>query len=185
MNMAFRAHCPRCEAGVKVGDKLLGKRISCPSCKHAFVVANQEAALQVTAIASNAPSQPPQIDAQETFDDIPIAEEERFPKAPAGPFPSEPPPAPAPAEKPGSSNNFFGTLFVIAAGIAFLVACAMDTSVPTGTNFGSVQNIGLLNVRQNYVMVGGACLVSGIILFAIESLRDKPRSGAGGKSIPW
>jgi hypothetical protein len=63
--------------------------------------------------------------------------------------------------------------------ILFLLACMlggavlnMDTSVETG--FGRVNNIGLMQEKQNYLIVSGVLAVLGIILMVAAKPKQKP-----------
>lgn len=56
----------------------------------------------------------------------------------------------------------FGIIVAIGGVIGLMFALAMDTSVSTG--YGSVNNIGLMADRQNYMVISGIAIIAGILL---------------------
>jgi len=62
----------------------------------------------------------------------------------------------------------FGVLLCIVAFLAIAFGFMYDTSVSTGLG-GRVHNIGLMNDRQNILIVGGAMLIAGSLLLAIST----------------
>lgn len=62
----------------------------------------------------------------------------------------------------------FGVLLCFVAFLAIAFGFAYDTSVSTGLG-GRVHNIGLMNDRQNILIVGGAMLIAGALLLAIST----------------
>ena len=71
-------------------------------------------------------------------------------------------------------------ILIIAGGSLALYSLTMDTSVavnyPNGNSFGfpdRVNNMGLMNDKQNYLMFSGVLLVIGTILFFIDNKKIK------------
>lgn len=62
----------------------------------------------------------------------------------------------------------FGILLCLGAVLALIFGLTYDTSVSTGLG-GRVHNIGLMNDRQNIIIVGGAMLVAGALLLALST----------------
>ncbi len=58
----------------------------------------------------------------------------------------------------------FGWVVLVFAGLLGFYALSMNTSVDTGDMFGRVNNIGLMNDKQNYLMVAGACFIGGLLM---------------------
>lgn len=73
----------------------------------------------------------------------------------------------------GSGN---GALVVLLLGIGgVLFSLSMDTSVPTG--LGRVNNLGLMNQQQNYLIVSALVAIVGAILMLRERSRNDSRQG--------
>jgi hypothetical protein len=62
-----------------------------------------------------------------------------------------------------------GVLLLILGGIGLIYAFNMETSVETA--FGAVNNIGLLNERQTYLILSGGASLVGLLLAAIGSAK--------------
>ena len=62
----------------------------------------------------------------------------------------------------------FGILLCLGAVFALIFGLTYDTSVSTGLG-GRVHNIGLMNDKQNIIIVGGAMLVAGALLLALST----------------
>jgi hypothetical protein len=58
----------------------------------------------------------------------------------------------------------FGLILLIVGGLVLVTAFAMDTSVDTGAG-GRVHNIGLMNEKQNTLLLGAALAIVGSVLF--------------------
>lgn len=71
----------------------------------------------------------------------------------------------------------FGVLLCIAALVTLVLGFTYDTSVAT-TGLGRVHNIGLLNEKQNIIIVGGAMLVAGALVLALSG-RAQPSATEG------
>lgn len=69
---------------------------------------------------------------------------------------------------------------LITAIIVLFLGCSMDVSVPTA-NGGRVNNIGLMNEKNNYITFGGMLLIGGIIIFVAS--KRKGQSDNAGKSL--
>lgn len=71
-----------------------------------------------------------------------------------------------------------GIVLLVIAAIAFLVAFTMDTTVATDFGGRRVHNIGLMNDRQNIIIVAGVLAVIGAIfvVFARRSLQPSKRA---------
>jgi RNA polymerase subunit RPABC4/transcription elongation factor Spt4 len=73
----------------------------------------------------------------------------------------------------------FGVLLCIGALIALVLGFSFDTSVSTG--LGRVHNLGLMNEKQNIIIVGGAMLIAGALLLAITGReQSQPLSSEAG-----
>lgn len=69
-------------------------------------------------------------------------------------------------------------IFIAVGGVSGLIfALIMDTSVSTG--FGSVNNIGLMADRQNYMIASGVAIIVGV-LFALFAPKDEQLIPASG-----
>ncbi len=67
----------------------------------------------------------------------------------------------------------FGILLCIGAAIALVIGFSADTSV--ATDLGQrVHNIGLMNQKQNIIMLGGSLLVAGTLLLSLSSRTNPP-----------
>lgn len=62
----------------------------------------------------------------------------------------------------------FGILLCLVAVVALIFGFTYDTSVSTGLG-NRVHNIGLMNDKQNIIIVGGAMLVAGTLLLALST----------------
>lgn len=69
-----------------------------------------------------------------------------------------------------------GVILLILAGVGGLLALGMDTSV--STSLGRVNNIGLMNQQQNYLIICGVIAVVGVVML----LRPEPPKVAAGKT---
>lgn len=73
----------------------------------------------------------------------------------------------------GSGLATAGVMVAVIAAIAFVAAVAMDTSVATGVpGIGRVENMGLMNRQQNYVIASAAGLVFGALLILASKLKS-------------
>lgn len=68
--------------------------------------------------------------------------------------------------------TFFIALIVLGYGFTF------DTTISTG--LGRVHNIGLMNEKQNIIILGGALLIAGVLLFAFSSANQNAATTADG-----
>lgn len=59
-----------------------------------------------------------------------------------------------------------GTLILFAGVAGLLFALNMDTSVSTG--FGSVNNLGLMNDKQNYIIVSALAIIVGLLMIILS-----------------
>ncbi len=76
----------------------------------------------------------------------------------------------------------WGKIVVILGACGAVFALNMDTSVSTA--FGRVQNIGLLNDRQNYLIISCVVIVAGVLMtllgrFGVSSAHAEPSTGQG------
>lgn len=62
----------------------------------------------------------------------------------------------------------FGIILCFTAVVAIIFGFTYDTSVSTGLG-GRVHNIGLMNNKQNIIIVGGAMLIAGALLLALST----------------
>lgn len=71
----------------------------------------------------------------------------------------------------------FGIASLIISVLILAYALNMDTSVTykDGFEFKSVHNIGLLNSRTNFFILGGVFFLAGIVLFALGGNKNPPR----------
>lgn len=84
--------------------------------------------------------------------------------------PMFPAPLPSPTTHSDSSSLArVGVLLLILGGIGLIYAFNMETSVETA--FGAVNNIGLLNERQTYLILSGGASLVGLLLAAIGSAK--------------
>lgn len=67
----------------------------------------------------------------------------------------------------------FGVFICVAALVALVFGFTYDTSVATGLG-GRVHNVGLMNERQNIIIVGAAMLVAGALLLGLSSRGQSP-----------
>ncbi len=58
--------------------------------------------------------------------------------------------------------------------IGLLVSLGMDTSVSTSTGYGRVNNIGLMNDKQNYIIVSSVLLLAGIAMAFVGGSAQAP-----------
>jgi hypothetical protein len=75
----------------------------------------------------------------------------------------------APAGPPAISVAVILGVFVLLAGI-FLVAAAMGMNVLVNTDYGAVNNIGLMQDRQNLLLLGLGSVLTGVITIAAGEL---------------
>ena len=75
--------------------------------------------------------------------------------------------------------KLFGSLLFAGALIALALGFTYDTSVATGLG-SRVHNIGLMNERQNIIIIGSAMLVAGALLLALSGRSQ----GTGGDGEP-
>lgn len=68
-----------------------------------------------------------------------------------------------------------GIIFLVVAVVAFIIGFGMDTSVSSGFDK-RVHNIGLLNDRQNIIILAGAMAIVGAIFVAFSN-KQKPAKG--------
>lgn len=73
----------------------------------------------------------------------------------------------------------WGGVILIAGIIGLLAALRMDTSVPTG--MGRVNNIGLLNDQQNYILITSVMILAGLVMLAMSS-RESAEGGRNASS---
>lgn len=78
---------------------------------------------------------------------------------------------------------------ILVLGIVFLmITLGMDTSVSAGYGNGRVNNIGLMNDQQNYLLISCMMVVAGLIMIAVDrkgSALDTASSHSGpAKSCP-
>jgi hypothetical protein len=57
--MSAIVNCPECRRALQVPDDFFGQKVQCPDCRHTFVAAPPEAAIQVAPPASAPASAPP------------------------------------------------------------------------------------------------------------------------------
>jgi hypothetical protein len=76
-----------------------------------------------------------------------------------------------------------GIAVTVIGAICLALAFGMDVSVDTGTFVGRVNNVGLMDDRQNYLMISGLTILIGVVLigFGVVSL---PTSHEGSKKCP-
>jgi hypothetical protein len=66
-----------------------------------------------------------------------------------------------------TSMRGLGLMVLVGGLIGLLAAMGMDTSV--STDFGSVNNIGLMNDKQNYVVISCVALVAGVLMMIVPT----------------
>jgi hypothetical protein len=66
-----------------------------------------------------------------------------------------------------------GIAVMVCGGVGLALFYIMDTSVPT--SFGRVHNIGLLQERQNGLMVSGVVALAGVVLTVAGAILRSPR----------
>ncbi|MCE5267228.1 MAG: hypothetical protein LLG00_05025 [Planctomycetaceae bacterium] len=72
-----------------------------------------------------------------------------------------------------------GTLLIVAGTIGVLCALGMDVSVPSdGGVVGRVNNLGLMQDRQNCLLLSAVAFLSGVILSGFGAVRDEIRATA-------
>lgn len=71
-------------------------------------------------------------------------------------------------------------VLLLLGGLVFLSSVAADTTVHTGTSFGRVHNIGLMNRQRNGMTVGGVLMAAGLALGGFHLHRNQ---GGGVASI--
>lgn len=73
-----------------------------------------------------------------------------------------------------------GTILVVGI-VVLIVALSMDTSV--STDFGRVNNLGLMKDQQNYLMVSGLMIIAGLVMMvASRGVADSGGSAHDGQS---
>ena len=75
----------------------------------------------------------------------------------------------------------FGFTLVVLGLLCGLLALGMDTSIPSSSDFGRVNNIGLMDDRRNYLNMSALSILIGTILYGfgavVQAVRDAaPRS---------
>jgi hypothetical protein len=66
----------------------------------------------------------------------------------------------------GGTKKGIGLLLMIAGAIIGLNGYMMNTTV--STDYGSVNNIGLMNEQQKHLLVGGIAFIAGVILYSSD-----------------
>ena len=78
------------------------------------------------------------------------------------------------ADSAGSALIPFGALLILIGGVGLLLASAMDTSVSTNLLSGErMHNLGLMNEKQNRLIIAGVIAIAGVILAAAGALKSK------------
>lgn len=68
---------------------------------------------------------------------------------------------------------------MVIAALVLVIGFNIDTSVETG--YGSrVNNIGLMNQKQNVIILGGVLLIAGALLFALSGTGNAPTENSEG-----
>jgi hypothetical protein len=68
-------------------------------------------------------------------------------------------------------RGVIGWFLVIVGVIALMSTLGMDTTVPS-SGVGRIHNVGLMNEKQNYLIVSGIVLLSGMLLVSIPTRRN-------------
>lgn len=77
-----------------------------------------------------------------------------------------------------------GIVLLVCGALGLVFALSMDTSVSAGS-FGRVNNIGLMNDKQNYIIIAAVVLIAGVLMSllaprgeTVVSASQEPSSGA-------
>lgn len=72
----------------------------------------------------------------------------------------------------------FGYAILALGIVALLATLSMDTSVPSGT-FERVNNIGLMQEKQNFLIVSALIVLIGVVMIAVSYKATVPEQGYG------
>lgn len=83
--------------------------------------------------------------------------------------------------------RLIGVLILVGATLALLVGFNIDTTVASGMGTNRVHNIGLMNEKQNVILLGGTLAVVGAVLFGFGSVaRSKAEAvDEGRRECPY
>jgi hypothetical protein len=82
-------------------------------------------------------------------------------------------------KKSSSSGTVWGVILIGVGVISLLSSLSMDVSVSNPYDFGRrVVNVGLMNDRQNYIIISLAILIVGVIVAATSRLKQSAKPSA-------
>lgn len=76
----------------------------------------------------------------------------------------------------------FGVLLLICGALALVAGFGMDTTVPTGLGEGRVHNIGLINQKQNVLLLGAALAVVGALFVGFAGRNSSSSQGSDAET---